>query len=427
MRKLFAASAAAIALLLSACTGGGAGGGSKQTPVATDGKITGEITFQTWSLKNDKFTPYFEKLVADFEKEHEGVKINWIDQPGDGYEEKILQQANSNELPDVVNLPETFAYQLAKLGKLTDLKSAAPDSLKDYVEGGLGAYSFDKEGIAGTFGYPWYLGTDLNWWNMKVMEAAGYTKDNLPKSTDEWFEAAKKVAESTGGATPLISSMPDLSAIENAGVEIWDGKKFTFNTDKAAELIDKYKELYAAGAMPAEALNNDYAGNANMFTQNKVGYTTATPSFVSQVTNDAPNLVGDLHATKRFVTPPLFVQGISVSKDSKNPATALAFAQYVTNNANQVEFVKLAQGFMPGTKEANANPESFTGAIDDKTMANAVDLAAAQMGEARGTTAIQFSDDMKQYLGQQIALAIKGDISSKDALDKAVDYCNKAL
>lgn len=47
--------------------------------------------------------------------------------------------------------------------------------------------------------------------------------------------------------------------------------------------------------------------------------------------------------TTRIGVPPLFVQGICVSADSKNPNLALAFAQYVTNNANQVDFVKLAQ------------------------------------------------------------------------------------
>lgn len=426
MRKTWAAGAAVVALSLTACTGGGTTS-SQPTSGSAEGEITGQITFQTWSLKNDKFTPYFEKLIKDFEAEHEGVTINWIDQPGDGYEEKILQQANSGELPDVVNLPDTFAYQLAKLGKLTDLKTAAPDSLDAYVEGGLGGYSFEKEGVEGTFAYPWYLGTDLNWWNMSVMKEAGYTADTLPTSEDEWFAAAKKVAESTDSKTPLISAMPDAIAIENAGITLWDGEKFVFNTDEAAAYIDKYKELYAAGAMPSEALNNDYAGNTAMFTQGKAGYTTATASFVGQVTNDAPNLLPELLPTQRFVTPPLFVQGVSVAKESKNMATALVFAQYVTNNENQVEFVKLAQGFMPGTKEANENPESFTGVIEDKTMAAAVELAAKQMDRARGTSVMQYTDDMKKYVGQQIALAIKGDISSKEALDKAVDYCNKAL
>lgn len=67
--------------------------------------LTGTITFQTWSLKGDRFTPYFTKLVNDYQSAHSGVTIKWVDQPGDGYEDKVLQQAGSGELPDVVNRP----------------------------------------------------------------------------------------------------------------------------------------------------------------------------------------------------------------------------------------------------------------------------------------------------------------------------------
>lgn len=34
---------------------------------------------------------------------------------------------------------------------------------------------------------------------------------------------------------------------------------------------------------------------------------------------------------------------------------------------------------------------------------------------------------MGTYVKQQLALAVKGEISSKDALDKAVKYCNDNL
>lgn len=423
MRKTLAAAAAA-ALLLAGCTGGG-GGSSDTSSGPVEGDVAGEITFQTWSLKNEKFTPFFEKAIADFEKEYPDAKVKWIDQPGDGYEEKILQQAGSGELPDVVNLPDSFAYQLAKLGKLQDLASADPDALDNYVQSGLDGYTFD--GLDGTWAYPWYLGTDLNWWNTDILEEAGLDPDNLPDSDEEFFDAAMQVAEKTGGKTPLVSAMPDIVTLENAGVEVWDGEKFTFNTDEAAEVIDKYAELYQAGAMPAEALNNDYAGNSTMFTQGKVGYTTSTPSFVTQVDNDAPNLKDSLKASQRWTTPPMFVQGISVASESKNLPTAMAFAQFITNNDNQVEFVKLAQGFIPGSAEANADPSQFTGVIEDPLMADAVEMATGQMERAKNNTIMTYTDDMKQYFGQQIALALKGDISSKEALDKTVDYCNNAL
>lgn len=421
--KLLSAFAVGAVMALAAGCTGGTGGGSASDQPKTDGEIKGEITFQTWSLKNEKFTPYFEKLVKDFETQHPGVKIKWIDQPGDGYEEKVLQQANSGELPDVVNLPDTFAYQLAKVDKLLDLKKADPDLEKNYVKGGLDGYTF--EGMDGTWAYPWYLGTDLDWWNMDQLKEAGFT--TAPKSFDEFAKMAKEAAEKTGKKVQLVSSLPGTDSLTANGIALMKDGKFAFNTDEAAKIVQTYADLYAAGAMPAEVLNGDYAGNASMFTQGKVGYTTATPSFVTQLKNDAPSMIKSVDVTERYVTPPLFVQGISVAKESKNLPTALAFAKFVTNNANQVEFVKLAQGFLPGTKEANEHADQLTKGIDDPLLEKAVKLAAGQMKRAQGTQFIQFSDEMKKYTDGQIALAIQGKISPKEALDNAVKHCNDGL
>lgn len=425
-RSLLLGVSAATAATLAACTGSNGSKGTdanKSASGAADGKLSGEITFQTWSLKNEKFTPYFEALVKSFQDEHPGTTVKWIDQPGDGYEEKVLQQANSSELPDVINLPEGFAFQLAQVNKLVDLKKADEKALSPYFKGGLAAYTYSS--MEGTYGYPWYLGTDLCWWNKDQLAEADVTPESLPKTQDEYLALAKEVATKTSGKVKLLATVPILSDFEAAGVTLFKDGKFTFNSGDAAKELQKYVDAYATGAMPSEALNDDYTGNAKMFTQEKVAYTTATPSFVTQMTNDSPNLLDKVAVTKRLVTPPLFVQGLSVSADSKNPDLALAFAQYVTNNANQVAFVKIAQGFVPGTIEGIEHPETLTADIkDNKLLTDAVKLAAEEMKEAKANSVIQYTDDMKKHTGQQIALALKGEVTAQQALDNAVKYCN---
>ncbi|GAA1391369.1 extracellular solute-binding protein [Luteococcus peritonei] len=422
-RRSLLASASAAALLLGATACGvKAETSTNSSAQASASALSGEITFQSWSLKGDKFSPYFEKLVKDFESSHPGTKINWIDQPGEGYEQKVLQQANSSSLPDVVNLPPEFAYQLAKAQRLLDLKSVDPKLEETYVTGGLKAYSFD--GVEGVYGYPWYLGTDMNYFNTKALAQAGVAE---PKSWDEMVAAAKTMATKTNGRMPLISTMPALQDFSSAGAPIMKDGKFAFNSPEATAVLQQYVELYQAKAMPAEVLKDNYLGNSALYKQGKVGWATGTASMITDLKKEAPGLVPDTKVTARFGTPPLFVQGISVAKESKSPQLALAFAQHVVDNTNQVEFVKLAQGFMPGTKEATANPEQFTGAIDDKLMVEAVKIAASQMDKAEMPQPPQFSNDMKTYLGQQMALALRGDITAQQALDKSVDYCNKKL
>ncbi|KMY24026.1 multiple sugar transport system substrate-binding protein [Actinobaculum suis] len=426
--KLFAVIGAG-ALALTACTGGGTA--SQDTKSAAPDKtssestkLSGEISFQTWSLKNDRFTPYFEKLIADFQNEHPGTTIKWMDQPGEGYEDKVLQQANADELPDVVNLPPGYAAQLAKAGMVENLETVNKDVLKEYVPGGISAYQFP--GVEGTYGYPWYLGTDMNWFNTELLEKAGVSKDQLPKTMDELFETADKVAKATNGEVKMISNLPDADAFANAGVKFQkDDGTYDFNTPEGVKLVQRWKDAYANGSMTPEALNADWTGNAMLYKQGRTAWTTASAGFASELEKEAPSLLGVSVATPRIGNPPLFVQGISVSAHSKNPELARAFAQYVTNNHNQVEFVKIAQGFFPGTQEGNSNPDTFTSVIKNDLQKTATTTAAEAMKTAAPTTGVDFTEDMGKYTKQQVALAVRGDVPIEDALQKISDYANQ--
>lgn len=413
--------AAVAALTLSACTGGGGGptGGS-------GGEISGEVTFQTWSLKNDKFSPYFEGVVKAFEKEHPGVTVKWIDQPSEGYEDKVLQQAESGELPDVVNLPPEYAYSLASAGQLVDLKKDST-VLGDYVDGGVGAYTYD--GIDGSFGFPWYLGTELNYWNKDLLAKGGVTAP--PKTFSETLDAAAKLA-AAGVAT--ISDVPSPKSLQimvsdgGGSLDVYKDGKFVFNTPEAAAIIQRYAELYKAGAVTPEALQNAGTANANInnFNKGSVAWATAGPNYIDKDLGvNAPALLPSVEVTKDFGNPPLFVQGISVSAKAKNPAAAMAFAEYVTNTENQIAFVKLAAGFFPGTKKANEDPSAFAEVAKNPQQDQATKLAATQMSAAKQTGAPQYTEAMETYAKQQIALAVKGEITPQEALDKAVAYCTQ--
>ncbi len=425
MKRRFQAAAvlAAAALALTACTGGGGGGGTDNGPIDTTGELSGTIQFQSWSLKNAKFTPYFEAVIASFQKKHPKVTVNWIDQPGDGYQDKVLSQANSNSLPDVINLPPDIAFPLAQAGKLLDVNSADASLAKVYVPGAWQSYSY--AGMKGTFGLPWYLGTDLSWWNGAALKQYGVDTAKLPTTQDDMFALAEKVGKASGGKMPLLSSMPGVDTFAAAGVKIIDAKgNFVFNTDQAVKIVDQYKAAYAAGGMPAEALTGNYAGNSDMFKQGKVGFTTSTSTFASALASDAPTIRESTLVSPRIGDAPLFVQGVSVSQDSKNKAAALAIATYLTNTENQVAFCKLALGFLPGTVAGSADAAALSEGVTDELQLKAMKIVSGEMASARILTPFQWSSAMTTFMNQQLALAIQGQASSKDVLDKIVKYAN---
>lgn len=427
--KKLGALAAAVALSLTACTGGSGSNAATSTGTGSaDGKLTGEITFQTWSLKNEKFTPYFENLIKEFESQNPGAEIKWLDQPGDGYEDKVLQQAESGELPDVVNLPPEYAYALASVDMLVDLNKDSK-VIKDYVPGGVAAYTFD--GLDGAYGFPWYLGTELNYWNTELLEKGGMTE--APATYKETWELAAKLGEQ---GIPTISDLPSPKGLQimvsDAGgkLDIIKDGKFVFNTPEAEAIIATYVDLYKKGAITPEALQNAGAANANVnnFNKGTVAWTTAGPNYIDKdVAVNSPTLLPKVKVSHGFGNPPLFVQGISVSKQSKNPELAMKFAEFVTNTDNQIAFVKLAVGFFPGTIAANSDPSKFAETAQNPEQKNATELAAKQMDAAKMTGNPRYTDEMETFAKQQIALAVKGEITPKEALDKAVEHAQQTL
>lgn len=418
------AAVAAFATLTGCGVGGGTGGDSSKT-VDANAAIKGSITFQTWSLKGDKFTPYFEKVIADFKAKYPDATVNWIDQPGDGYPEKVTSQVTSKSLPDVINLPPDIAHSVAQAGALLDLATNDKNLDANYVKSGLGAYQYPD--VKGTFGYPWYLGTDVNFWNGEMFAKAGLDAKNPPKTLDELIAAAKVMHDKSGGKDYLMSRKPGLSDFVNAGVALMDpeGKKFTFNTAAAEAVVAKYADAYKNGYMPSNVLASDYQGNSALFGKAEVAWTTGTGYFIQGVAQSNPTLAKHIVPSAAIGTPPLYVQGIAVSSQSKNLPLALAFAQFVTDNDNQVAFVKLAQGFLPGSSAAASDP-SFSKS-DGTPEGDAAVLAYQGMQKAVVFTPPAWTDAMNTFLDQQIALAVSGKQSPKKALDNAVEKANQLL
>lgn len=431
MRRIMTGMAMAV-LAAAALAGCGIGDDNSQKDsqkkVETPAALTGSITFQTWALKNDKFSPYFEKLISDFQTAHPGTKINWIDQPGDGYATKVTGQVTSGSLPDVVNLPPDVAHAVAKTGDLLDLAKNVPNLSTDYVQSAVKAYTYTDIGSgASSFGFPWYLGTDVNYWNKAMMAKAGLDAAKPPKTFDELVSQAKVMHDKSGGKDFLMSRPLGLPDIVNSGTPLMnaDGSKFVFNTPKAAAVLDKYTDAFKKGYLPKNVLTGEYEGNSTLFTKQQVAWTTGAGNYIITMKQTNPSLAGKIVPSPALDTPPLYVQGLSVASKSKNLPLALAFAQFATNNDNQVAFIKLAEGFLPGSAASATDP--MYSKTDGTPQGDASFFAYQSLKTAVNFTPPVWTDAMNTYLNQQIALAMNGKETADKALTNAVSKANQLL
>ncbi|MFJ4091128.1 extracellular solute-binding protein [Kitasatospora sp. NPDC089913] len=428
MRRIRAAVTTAVltATLATGCglgSDGSSGSGDSAASAAATGEVKGKVSLQTWALK-PKFTAYVQGVIDGFKQKYPGVEVDWLDQPGEGYSDKVLSQAAAGTLPDVVNLPPDFALPLAKQGLLLDVAKADPKAAEEYVTGGLDAYRF--AGQDGTFGYPWYLNTDVNYWNAELLTKYGLDPKKLPTTLDELIAQARTFKEKAGGSAYLMSRKPGLGDLVDAGVKVMaeDGRSFTFNTPEAAAVLDKYRAAFKEGLLPNDVLTDTYAGNSKLFTAGTAAWTTAGANFITAVATDNPTLAPKIVSSPSMGTPPLYVQGVSVPRNTKNPAAAVALARWVTSPENQAAFSRLTSIF-PSTK-ASANDPLFSKS-DGSNAGDAKVVAFTSLARAKMLQPVQVDDAMSTIVKQQFTLAISGDTSSKQALDTAVERCNQLL
>lgn len=125
--------------------------GRRRRLADASGRIEGDITFQTWNLRAN-YKDYFEGLIADFEKKYPGTHVKWVDQPAEGYADKISADAAAGTLPDVVNVSPDLLAPLAKAGLATDLDKTAAQYKKEYLPGAWDGQRIP--GLPGTYAFP---------------------------------------------------------------------------------------------------------------------------------------------------------------------------------------------------------------------------------------------------------------------------------
>lgn len=421
-RRTFATAAAALLLPLSACGSGGDEGGSTDA----SGKVEGDITFQTWNLRAN-FKPYFEGLIADFEKQHPGTRVKWIDQPAEGYADKISADAAGGTLPDVVNVSPDLVAPLAKAGLALDLDKSAGTYRSEYLPGAWAGHRVP--GLDGTYAFPWYLNTGPLFYNKALFEKAGLDPSAPPKTYDDLFTDARRIAEKTGGKVATLANVPTIEDFGRYGVPLMnkEGTGFAFDDAKGVELLTEYKRLYDAKALDPQALTATPESSGKKFLTQAVAMNPGSALDLGNFKKQAPGLYKNIGITDQITSTGhanMYVMGVMVNSRTKHTPAAVAFAHFVTDARNQMSFAKKVAIF-PSTAGSLDDPY-FT--KEDGTDETRVRVAAAKsLKTAVNYTPVLFSEQMKTALRNEVAKALQGKESPATALDNAVKACDRLL
>lgn len=401
---------------------------------AITGEPKGEIVFQTTALKSS-FSDYFEDLIADFEKQYPDVTVTWQDDPGDAsFTQRLVTDAQSCALPDVLNLNQTTAYALYKENFLLDLSTAAPEAGGDFIPSLWDSMTFP--GSDDHYVMPWYWGLlGIQTYNTDLMNQVGLDPSAPPTTIMEQFDQAATVGENSEGqayafiANPFTRVPSDWQFMD-AAITTEDESEFTFADDpKVLAWVEKYAKLYQGGALPKDTLSSD-VDVTQLYSAGDIVWGSSIPSYLRYVQE-----TNETTYEKTGVAPLLDARGaaiaesqlIGVPSTSKNPAAALAFAQFLLSPENQKEFVSDERVSNFPSTTASMDIPKFQDISGDTPLDEANRLSVELSSEATNAFIYNWSDAVQSAVVSELQLAISGKKGAQEALDAAQEKANQIL
>jgi len=191
-------------------------------------------------------------LVAQFEHENPGVRVDVQQIPWTAAHEKLLTAFAADALPDICQLGNTWLPEFSALDSLEPLQPYVDASStvdpRDYFPG-----IWDTNVIGGKlYGIPWYVDTRLLFYRRDLLAQAGF--DRAPTSWPEWEQqmAAIKAHGHYGVMMPLneFEQLLSFGLQQSDPLLRDDGTRGNFESAGFRRALAFYARLFAQGWAP---------------------------------------------------------------------------------------------------------------------------------------------------------------------------------
>jgi putative chitobiose transport system substrate-binding protein len=346
------------------------------------------IKFWTMQLQ-PKFTDYIDRAIKEFEAANPNAKVEWVDVPWDAMQSKIQAAMAAKQAPDVVNLNPDFANQLASQNAWLELDGKVqPSEIQGYIPSTWQANSLNGK----SFGFPWYLTTNVTIYNQDLLKQAGVMKP--PVSFQELAIAAKQIKEKTGKYALFITFVPEdsndiLESLVQMGVKLTDREgKAAFNTPAGKAAFKYWVDLYKQGLLPKEVLTQGHQRGIQLYQSGDTAMLSAGAPFIDSIAKNAPQ-IAKVSGVSSQISGQTNKKGVAVMnlvipRTTTQPDLAVKFALFITNAKNQLAFAK-ASDTLPSQVAAVSNYQQEiaankdTSAIDRGKSIGAEQLAQADV------------------------------------------------
>ncbi|MFC0623449.1 sugar ABC transporter substrate-binding protein [Kribbella deserti] len=395
------AGATSLSLVLAACGGGGSASSSS-------GEAVKSLSVLDY-YNNDPDKSLVQKGL-DTCADQLGITLQRETVPGDTLIQKVLQQASSKTLPDVLMLDNPDVQQIAATGALAPLNEMGI-SADGFAKGIVDATSYDGK----LYGLAPVVNTIAVFYNTQMLADAGVEP---PKTWAELKAAAKKLTK-PGRYGIAFNANSTYEGAWQFLPAMWTngGDETDLTTPQVAEALQLWVDLVRSGSASNSVINWTQADAKDQFVAGKAAMMVNGPWQIPALEKN-PKVKWDVvqfpvNQAGQTPTAPLGGEAwtVPLNKDQAKQQKAADFVKCLSSDENQLAWAK--SRFTVPTKTALL--DQYVKEVP------AMKAFTEQVVNARARTG-KLGDkwpDAAKVIYQAIALALTGKASAQDAFKQA--------
>lgn len=210
---------------------------------ATGARAQVTLDFPSWQAEEPGVSTWWKALIAEFERENPGTKVNFYSIPFAQYVQQLTVRFAAGNPPDVVHLPTRNFAAFASQGWLAPLD----DRLRETdIAATWSPLQADMAWDGRTRGVLLMGYGSLLYYNEKLLKDAGLA---VPTTPAQWLEAIEKTTRRDQGVFGLVATSiehPNLVVeagtwVMGQGLDWVRGGKYAFTDPKVVAAIDAYR------------------------------------------------------------------------------------------------------------------------------------------------------------------------------------------
>lgn len=397
---------------------------AQSTPMAGDASLTGSVTFwATYNTVSPEYKVLAEQVIPAFTKLYPNVKVNAQAIPDSDMRQKLLTAVAGGEAPDIARMDIVQVPEFAELGGLAsvdDQISGFADYSKQFYPGPLETNVFKSK----HYGLPLDTNTRLLFYNPALLQQAGVTAP--PATIDAFHDAAAKVKALGNGATGFSEGG---TGAWNVLPWIWsNGGAITnddytaatgfLNSDATVGAITLLQGWLKDGLITQTILGGSGLSTSQEIAEGKVAMIVDGPWMPAIFAAQYPNFKYELAPFPSGPGGSISVVGgedIVMFNSSKNKPAALAFMQFITTPAPQIDFAQTGQMSVLTDLGAGAKVPDYFPVFQN------------QLKTAKPRTPSPAWAKIDEAIGNAVLQVLNGEVDAKSALTDAAGTIDELL